>query len=56
MKSYSKPNRHHINGRGGSIITYFREDIPSKLIKLSCPGHGKEYFLVELNLIKNKTG
>ena len=42
------------NSKGGGIILYDREDIPSKLINSSCTNHGKEYFLVELNLRKQK--
>ena len=42
------------NNKGGGIILYDREDIPSKLINSSCTNHGKEYFLVELNLRKQK--
>ena len=53
MKSYSKPYRLDRNSKGGGIILYVREDIPSKLIN-SCTNHDKEYFLVELNLRKQK--
>ena len=54
MKFYSKPYRLDRNSKGGGIILYVREDIPSKLISSSCTNHGKEYFLVELNLRKQK--
>ena len=54
MKSYSKPYRLDRNSKGGGIILYVREDIPSKLINSSCTNHDKEYFLVELNLRKQK--
>ena len=54
MKSYSKPYRLDRNSKGGGIILYVREDIPSKLINSSCTNHGKEYFLDELNLRKQK--
>ena len=54
MKSYSKPYRVDRNSKGGGIILYVREDIPSKLINSSCTDHGKEYFLIELNVRKQK--
>ena len=54
MKSYSKPYRLDRTSKGGGIILYVREDIPSKLINSSCIDHDKEYFLVELNLRKQK--
>ena len=54
MKSYSKPHRLDRNSKGGGIILYIREDTPSKLINSSCIDHDKEYFLVELNLRKQK--
>ena len=52
MKSYSY--RLDRNSKEGGIILYVREDIPSKLINSSCTNHDKEYFLVELNLRKQK--
>ena len=54
MKCYSKPYRLDWNSKGGGIILYVREDIPSKLINSSFIDHGKEYFLVEINLRKQK--
>ena len=54
MKSYLKPKRPDRNSKRGGIIVYVREDIPSKLINSSCTDHEKEYFLVELNLRKQK--
>ena len=54
MKSYSKPYRLDRNSKGGGIILYVREDIPSKLVNSSRTNHDKEYFLVELNLRKQK--
>ena len=54
MKSYSKPYRLDRNRKEGGIILYVREDILSKLINSSCTNHDKEYFLVELNLRKQK--
>ena len=54
MKSYSKPYRLDRNSKGGGIILYVREDIPSKLINSLCIDHGKEYFFVEINLRKQK--
>ena len=36
MKSYSEPYRLDRNNKGGGIILYVREDIPSKLINSSC--------------------
>ena len=42
------------NSKGGGIILYVREDIPSKLVNPSCTNHDIEYFLVELNLRKQK--
>ena len=54
MKSYSY--RLDRNSKKGGIILYVREDIPSKLINSSCIDHDKEYFLVELNLRKQKMG
>ena len=54
MKSYSKPYRLDRNRKEGGIILYVREDIFSKLINSSCTNHDKEYFLVELNIKKQK--
>ena len=54
MKSYSKPYRLNRNSKGWGIILYVRKDIPLKLINSSCTSHDKEYFLVELNLKKQK--
>ena len=54
MKSYSKPYGLDRNSKEGGIILYLREDIPSKLINSSLIDHGKEYFLVELNIRKQK--
>ena len=54
IKSYSKLYRLDRNSKRGGIILYFREDIPSKLISSSCIDNYKEYFLVELNLRKQK--
>ena len=42
------------NSKGGGIILYVREDIPSKLVNSSCTNHDIEYFLLELNLRKQK--
>ena len=49
-----KPYRLDRTSKGRGIILYVREDIPSKLINSLCIDHGKEYFLVELNLMKQK--
>ena len=57
MKSYSKLYRLDSNNKGGGIIPYIRKDIPSKLINSSCIDHDKEfkeYFLIEINLRKEK--
>ena len=54
MKSYSKPYWLDRNSKGRGIILYIREDIPLKLINSSCTTHDKEYFLIELNLRKQK--
>ena len=54
MKSRSKPYKIDRNSKVGSIILYVREDIPSKLINSSCTNYDKEYYLVELNLRKQK--
>ena len=54
MKSYSKPYRLDNASKGGGIILYVREGIPSKLINSSFIDHDKEYFLVALNLRKQK--
>ena len=54
MKSYSKPYRLDRNRKGGGIILYVREDTRLKLINSSCTNNNKEYFLVELNLRKQK--
>ena len=35
------------NSKGGCIILYFREDIPTRLIKSSCIDHDKEYILLK---------
>ena len=52
MKFYSKSYKLHRNNKGGSIILYIVENILSKLMKLSFIDHDKEYFSVELTLIK----
>ena len=54
MKPYTKSYRFDRNSNGGSIILYVREDISSKIINSSCIYHNREYFLVELNLRKQK--
>ena len=54
MKSYSKPYRLDSNSKGGGKVLYVREDIPAKLINSSCIDHDKKYFLVEINLRKQK--
>ena len=54
MKSYSKPYRLDRNRKEGGIILYVREDISSKLINSLCTNHDKEYFLVEVNIKKQK--
>ena len=54
MKSYSKPYRLDRNSKGGGIILCVREDVPSKLMNSSYTNHDKEYFLVELNVRKQK--
>ena len=54
MKSYSKPYRLDRNSKRGGIILTVREDTSSKLINSSCIYHDKEYFLVEINLRKQK--
>ena len=54
MKSYSKPYRLDRNKKEGGIILYVREDISSKLINSLCFNHDKEYFLVEVNIKKQK--
>ena len=42
MKSYSKPYRLDRNSKGGGIILYVKEDIPSKLINSSFTNHDEE--------------
>ena len=54
MKSYSKPHRLDRNSKGGCIILYVREDFQSTVIISSCIDHDKGYFLVELNIRKQK--
>ena len=54
MKSYSKPYRLDGNNKGGGMILYVREGIASKLKNSSCNDHDKEYFLVKINLRKQK--
>ena len=50
MDSYSKPYRLDRSGKGGGVMLYVREEIPSKLIELVCHKLDKEYFLLEINL------
>ena len=50
MDSYSKPYRLDRSGKGGGIMLYVREEIPSKLIQSVCHKLDKEYFLLEINL------
>ena len=54
MKFYSKPCRLDRNSTGRGVILYVREDIPSKPKNSSCIDHDKEYFLVKLNVRKQK--
>ena len=54
MKPDPKPYRLDRNSKGGEITLYIKEDIHSKLINSLCFDHDKEYFLVELNLKKQK--
>ena len=54
MKSYLKSCRLDRNSKGWGMILYVKEDIPLKLINSSYTNHDKEYFLLSLNLRKQK--
>ena len=49
INGYSKPYRLDRNGKGGGIMLYLRNDIPSKCLNKSEIGC-KEYLLIEMNL------
>ena len=49
IHGFSEPYRFDINGNGGGIFLYIREDIPSKLILNKMKTEG---FFVEINLRK----
>ena len=52
ISGFSRPFRHDLNSKGGSIVLFVREDIPAKLIFTEIsPIEG---FYVEINLRKQK--
>ena len=53
MTGYSIPFRLDRTRHGGGILLFFREDIPSKIIKTDCDPDFEEIF-VEINLRKKK--
>ena len=53
IEGYAAPVRYDRNGRGGGIILYMREDIPTTLLTTSLPKNFKGFF-VELSLRKKK--
>ena len=55
VEGYSTPYRLYRTCKGGSLLLYVRDDIPSKQIKLKfIENEGFEGFFVEINLRKKK--
>ena len=54
MESYSQTFRLNRTDKGGGIMLYVWEEIPSKLIQLAYCKPDTEYFLVKINLRKKK--
>ena len=54
IDGYSKLFRSDRDEKGGGIMLYIREGIPSKILHSKFNQKDKEYFLVELNLRKRK--
>ena len=50
INGYTAPYRLNRNGKGGGILVYVREDVPSKLITANFPN--EEGFFLEINLRK----
>ena len=53
IKGYSDPYRLDRNNKGGGLLLYIREDIPSKLLKINLVSE-EECMFVELNLRQRK--
>ena len=54
IDGYSKPYRLDRNGKGGGMMLYVRNDIPSKCLSKSVTINNKEYLIIEINLRKRK--
>ena len=54
INGFSCPYRFDRNAHGGGILLYFREDIPSKLLKEADFEGNLEAIFVEINLRKKK--
>ena len=52
IQGYSKPYMFDRNRNGGDVFIYFREDIPSKKLKIHNAPEDIESILIEINLIK----
>ena len=50
INGYTAPYRLNRNGKGGGILVYVQEDVPSKLITANFPN--EEGFFLEINLRK----
>ena len=53
IKVFSTPYRSDENSKGGGLLLYVREDVPSKILKYSC-NCDIETLLVKINLRKRK--
>ena len=53
IDGFASPYRLDRNGFGGGLLTYVREDIPSRFIKTELPN--REGFFIEI-LLRNKNG
>ena len=53
IKGFNAPYRFDRNSKGGGLLLYIREDLPSKVLTYSC-NCDIETLLVEINLRKRK--
>ena len=54
IDGYGEPNRLDRNSRGGGVLIYVREDIPSKPLNGHSFGRNVEGIFIEINLRKSK--
>ena len=54
IQGFAAPFRLDRTNTGGGILVYVRDDIPSKLLNISCVSSDTECLAVEINLRKTK--